>query len=199
LTTSRLHPRLYLHHGYEVPQPHSPTSTVAQSYGSLGIPGTNFNSRGCPAAQRNTCHRLWLLHSAGATSRAHCLAWQGLTLSPEATSPVAPTRASPSPPASSNGPYDLDERANGQPQAPQTVSAKNPKAAAAMANDMNIVRRKLTGYVGFANLPNQWHRKSVRKGFNFNVMVVGTYPCQPARWQCTNATLQASLVLESLP
>jgi septin family protein len=31
----------------------------------------------------------------------------------------------------------------------------------------------LTGYVGFANLPNQWHRKSVRKGFNFNVMVVG--------------------------
>lgn len=38
----------------------------------------------------------------------------------------------------------------------------------------NVVRRKLTGYVGFANLPNQWHRKSVRKGFNFNVMVVGT-------------------------
>ncbi|EAT79348.2 hypothetical protein SNOG_13464 [Parastagonospora nodorum SN15] len=67
----------------------------------------------------------------------------------------------------------MDERSNGQPQAPQTVSAKNPKAAAAMANDMNIVRRKLTGYVGFANLPNQWHRKSVRKGFNFNVMVVG--------------------------
>lgn len=46
--------------------------------------------------------------------------------------------------------------------------------AAQAANDMNIVRRKLTGYVGFANLPNQWHRKSVRKGFNFNVMVVGT-------------------------
>ncbi|KAL6703374.1 Cell division control protein 3 [Coniothyrium glycines] len=67
--------------------------------------------------------------------------------------------------------------ANGASPAPptpaQTVTAKNPKAAAAMANDMNIVRRKLTGYVGFANLPNQWHRKSVRKGFNFNVMVVG--------------------------
>jgi septin 7 len=61
----------------------------------------------------------------------------------------------------------------GHSPAAQTVTAKNPKAAAAMANDMNIVRRKLTGYVGFANLPNQWHRKSVRKGFNFNVMVVG--------------------------
>ncbi len=64
------------------------------------------------------------------------------------------------------------------PQVPtvHTVSSKDPKAAAAAANDMrNVVRRKLTGYVGFANLPNQWHRKSVRKGFNFNVMVVGTY------------------------
>ncbi|KAI1168844.1 Septin-domain-containing protein [Nemania serpens] len=42
-----------------------------------------------------------------------------------------------------------------------------------VSDNKNIVRRKLTGYVGFANLPNQWHRKSVRKGFNFNVMVVG--------------------------
>ncbi|KAI9715933.1 MAG: hypothetical protein M1828_000521 [Chrysothrix sp. TS-e1954] len=57
---------------------------------------------------------------------------------------------------------------------PSTVSNKDPKAAAQAASDMrNVVRRKLTGYVGFANLPNQWHRKSVRKGFNFNVMVVG--------------------------
>lgn len=61
--------------------------------------------------------------------------------------------------------------------AAQTVSSKDPKAAAQAASDMrNVVRRKLTGYVGFANLPNQWHRKSVRKGFNFNVMVVGIYP-----------------------
>lgn len=63
--------------------------------------------------------------------------------------------------------------------AAQTVSSKDPKAAAAAASDMrNVVRRKLTGYVGFANLPNQWHRKSVRKGFNFNVMVVGEYQWQ---------------------
>lgn len=60
--------------------------------------------------------------------------------------------------------------------AAQTVTSRDPKAAAQAANDMrNIVRRKLTGYVGFANLPNQWHRKSVRKGFNFNVMVVGEF------------------------
>lgn len=66
--------------------------------------------------------------------------------------------------------------------AAQTVSSKDPKAAAAAANDMrNVVRRKLTGYVGFANLPNQWHRKSVRKGFNFNVMVVGRFKNRKTR------------------
>ena len=73
--------------------------------------------------------------------------------------------------------------ANGQAPVPQTVSSSNPKAAAQAASDMrNIVRRKLTGYVGFANLPNQWHRKSVRKGFNFNVMVVGM--CAPEVTTC---------------
>ena len=88
---------------------------------------------------------------------------------------------------------------NGSSPAVHTITAKNPKAAAAMANDMNIVRRKLTGYVGFANLPNQWHRKSVRKGFNFNVMVVGT--CTPAHELSlrANVSFQASLDSESRP
>lgn len=31
------------------------------------------------------------------------------------------------------------------------------------------------GYVGFANLPNQVHRKSVKKGFEFTLMVVGEW------------------------
>lgn len=97
--------------------------------------------------------------------------------------PAAPNRVSPVPnQAIPNGKPSSPfvERSNPMPnggtQAPQTVTSKDPKAAAAAASDMrNIVRRKLTGYVGFANLPNQWHRKSVRKGFNFNVMVVGMY------------------------
>jgi septin 7 len=58
------------------------------------------------------------------------------------------------------------------PMAPASPPAA-PATPAPPAENQNIVRRKLTGYVGFANLPNQWHRKSVRKGFNFNVMVVG--------------------------
>jgi septin 7 len=81
---------------------------------------------------------------------------------------VAPTRGSPAPVP--NGKTVSQE-------IPQSVSSTDPKIAAQQASDMrNIVRRKLTGYVGFANLPNQWHRKSVRKGFNFNVMVVGRLP-----------------------
>jgi len=78
--------------------------------------------------------------------------------------PAAPSRASPIPNGAPSSPLEI----------PMTVSSSDPKIAAQQASDMkNIVRRKLTGYVGFANLPNQWHRKSVRKGFNFNVMVVG--------------------------
>jgi hypothetical protein len=93
--------------------------------------------------------------------------------------PRRPLRASPSPPLSAGS--NLVEQMNAvhsqqaSAPVPTTISSKDPKAAAAAASDMNIVRRKLTGYVGFANLPNQWHRKSVRKGFNFNVMVVGAY------------------------
>uniref|UniRef100_A0A8C5DFQ3 Septin-2 n=1 Tax=Gouania willdenowi TaxID=441366 RepID=A0A8C5DFQ3_GOUWI len=34
-------------------------------------------------------------------------------------------------------------------------------------------RNHTPGYVGFANLPNQVHRKSVKKGFEFTLMVVG--------------------------
>ncbi|RYP66159.1 hypothetical protein DL769_006103 [Monosporascus sp. CRB-8-3] len=57
--------------------------------------------------------------------------------------------------------------------APMSVVTPTAVPASSVNDNKNIVRRKLTGYVGFANLPNQWHRKSVRKGFNFNVMVVG--------------------------
>lgn len=33
--------------------------------------------------------------------------------------------------------------------------------------------KKLNGYVGFANLPNQIYRKAVKKNFEFTLMVVG--------------------------
>ncbi|WZH41504.1 Cell division control protein 3 [Fusarium acuminatum] len=56
---------------------------------------------------------------------------------------------------------------------PSASPVNVPSQPPPTTDNRNIVRRKLTGYVGFANLPNQWHRKSVRKGFNFNVMVVG--------------------------
>lgn len=97
---------------------------------------------------------------------------------------AAPTRAAPVPQVADGKPTipaglvtSSNPMANGQENAmPQTVASRDPKAAAQAASDMkNVVRRKLTGFVGFANLPNQWHRKSVRKGFNFNVMVVGQY------------------------
>lgn len=50
------------------------------------------------------------------------------------------------------------------------VSNTTPgKTVSALSNK----QRKLDGYVGFANLPNQVYRKSVKKGFEFNLMVIG--------------------------
>ncbi|UKZ46971.1 hypothetical protein TrVGV298_001182 [Trichoderma virens] len=72
----------------------------------------------------------------------------------------------------SAAPYTSIMASNGA-DSPQGVASPPPASPPAVSDNKNIVRRKLTGYVGFANLPNQWHRKSVRKGFNFNVMVVG--------------------------
>lgn len=97
---------------------------------------------------------------------------------PQSPGPAPQSGAMPNGKPTSPSPYGGERTQS--PMAPnaqiaaQTVSSKDPKLAAQQASDMrNVVRRKLTGYVGFANLPNQWHRKSVRKGFNFNVMVVG--------------------------
>lgn len=55
-----------------------------------------------------------------------------------------------------------------------------------------IIRKKLMGYVGFANLPNQVHRKSVRKGFQFTVMVVGTSNPSPIASSLTPPSLGES-------
>ena len=39
----------------------------------------------------------------------------------------------------------------------------------------DVVEKALNGYVGFANLPNQVFRKSVKRGFEFTLMVVGEF------------------------
>lgn len=119
-----------------------------------------------------------LQHKSSLSESSNCssVATNGPLQNGPRASPGPQQGAPPVPNGKPTSPYT--ERTN--PMSPsaqiaaQTVSSKDPKAAAQAASDMrNVVRRKLTGYVGFANLPNQWHRKSVRKGFNFNVMVVG--------------------------
>jgi septin 7 len=41
------------------------------------------------------------------------------------------------------------------------------------AAGLNVIRKTLASWVGFSNLPNQVHRRSVRRGFQFVAMVVG--------------------------
>lgn len=122
----------------------------------------------------------WAAEKLSQASKKHTTAgsdWADILCFYTATNgaaPAAPTRA----PA----PVPNGKAASPSQEVPQSVSSTDPKIAAQQASDMrNIVRRKLTGYVGFANLPNQWHRKSVRKGFNFNVMVVGKFNMRKER------------------
>jgi len=66
---------------------------------------------------------------------------------------------------------------NGDATSPSTngyVNTSNPSLVPSHNAGLSpIIRKKLMGFVGFANLPNQVHRKSVRKGFQFTAMVVG--------------------------
>lgn len=48
------------------------------------------------------------------------------------------------------------------------------KSVSGMSINSNVIGGEtLGGFIGFANLPNQVHRKSVKKGFEFTLMVVG--------------------------
>jgi hypothetical protein len=64
------------------------------------------------------------------------------------------------------------------PAEQQETYAPAPAAAKPTA-----IQKKPMGFVGFSNLPNQVHRKSVRKGFQFTTMVVGAseFSSQSAR------------------
>ncbi|KAG8900499.1 Cell division control protein 3 [Tulasnella sp. 417] len=77
-------------------------------------------------------------------------------------------------PSPSPQPYAPNGGANGYGASSPNGSASPAVAPNGSSHHLsNIVRKKLMGYVGFANLPNQVHRKSIRKGFQFTCMVVG--------------------------
>ncbi|KAG7099160.1 hypothetical protein E1B28_001031 [Marasmius oreades] len=79
--------------------------------------------------------------------------------SPSLLPPIVPV--SPMADSYSSGVYS-----NGAP------NGSSPSLGPSLAHN-SVIRKKLMGYVGFANLPNQVHRKSIRKGFQFTTMVVG--------------------------
>ncbi|XP_017825423.1 LOW QUALITY PROTEIN: septin-7 [Callithrix jacchus] len=55
------------------------------------------------------------------------------------------------------------------------VSVRSAAARERIINISTMVaqQKKLEGYVGSANLPNQVYRKSVKRGFEFTFMIVG--------------------------
>lgn len=77
-------------------------------------------------------------------------------------------QAPPPPPLVVNGNGHGPKPMNGGPKVAGGPAASSIVTAAATTKIKN-----LEGYVGFANLPNQVYRKSVKKGFEFNLMVIG--------------------------
>ena len=66
------------------------------------------------------------------------------------------------------------EALNGGGDAPKHVDApKQGEGVDAPKHREGV--KQLDGYVGFANLPNQVYRKSVKRGFEFTLMVVGRF------------------------
>ena len=55
----------------------------------------------------------------------------------------------------------------------QCVTVPESEMSSSSSSDAKFSSHDTPGYVGFANLPNQVHRKSVKKGFEFTLMVVG--------------------------
>ncbi|KAJ3064275.1 hypothetical protein HDU98_012288 [Podochytrium sp. JEL0797] len=53
------------------------------------------------------------------------------------------------------------------------IEKSTATAAPGYTREIPIAKKKLNGIVGFHNLPNQVHRKSIKKGFHFTVMIVG--------------------------
>lgn len=51
--------------------------------------------------------------------------------------------------------------------------AANDSVTSVQASKPSVLRRKLTSFVGFSNLPQQWHQKSIRQGFDLNLLVIG--------------------------
>nr|CAB3265979.1 septin-2B [Phallusia mammillata] len=50
---------------------------------------------------------------------------------------------------------------------------RKPESETEQKKTFGFTNPETPGYVGFANLPNQVHRKSVKKGFEFTLMVAG--------------------------
>ncbi|KAJ1727122.1 Cell division control protein 3 [Coemansia biformis] len=55
----------------------------------------------------------------------------------------------------------------------RAVTSKQQDVAGSGGTGGAGAARKLNGYVGFSNYPNQQHRRSIKRGFNFTMMVVG--------------------------
>ena len=76
-----------------------------------------------------------------------------------------------------NGKYEATETGvKTEPDIGMGITSSQSEAGQVLPDqpEVKFIRRQINGYVGFANLPKQWHRKSIKNGFTFNLLCVGS-------------------------
>lgn len=94
-------------------------------------------------------------------------------MQPQTQTNQQPNTPPPPPPPHSTQPTNVLQNSAVINKLNQVISNGTAPATNGNVNGMNSKVRNLDGYVGFANLPNQVYRKSVKKGFEFNLMIIG--------------------------
>ncbi|XP_033747620.1 septin-2B-like isoform X4 [Pecten maximus] len=79
----------------------------------------------------------------------------------------------PKSPQSPKSPDEIKHPSRSASFSSQHSNNNSSKSATTNSSKQSFTSPEQPGYVGFANLPNQVHRKSVKKGFEFTLMVVG--------------------------
>nr|XP_011418069.2 septin-2 isoform X2 [Crassostrea gigas] len=152
--------------------PHPAPSSVR---GELHVPKRQTSKSGSTSDTRSSSHSD--SSSVGKQSAVPSNSVSGPTHHPSVTDtlPTEQNSMKPHPPptALSVGPPPQESHTVTSPVNGTVSPPTAPPSKVQGGSPYKFTAPEQSGYVGFANLPNQVHRKSVKKGFEFTLMVVG--------------------------
>jgi septin 7 len=171
----------YLANGRELPTPDKSSLITSLNYNLSHLSGSQLNASANSANSSSSSGggNGHLYQNVSNFKQIQNLLQQsngGLKMNQPGQVPPVPSTPVPTttPVAPSNGPVTNGHVATTTPASSQAVTVTATSTTPLTAKLSAMCKSKaLDGYVGFANLPNQVYRKAVKKGFEFNLMVIG--------------------------